>query len=88
MEARDASGKTIATDHVEIITAGGWMIPAFIAATVVGVAMVAGSGVFASLWARIPLIVLGALIAAVAVGSLVFAFWGMYAGFSWHFTPS
>lgn len=87
MEARSASGEVVAKEHAEIITAGGWMIPTFIAAVVVALVIIVVSGAFTSAWIRIPLIVLGVLVGFISAASIGFALWGKYLGFPWHFTP-
>lgn len=63
------------------------MLFAFLVATIVGFVVILASANVAADWLGILLFVLGLLIALVAVGSLLFAAWGRYLGFSWHFTP-
>lgn len=87
MEALDASGKVVGKDHVEIITAGGWMTSTFVIATLVGLAiMAAAAGYVGATWLRVVLMILGAIVALIAVGSFVFVVWGKYVGMPWHFT--
>ncbi len=76
----------MAREHVEVITAGGWMLPVLALAALVGVALIVGGIALLAGWALALVVVLGALVALTALGSLGFFLWGKVVGFGWHFT--
>jgi len=64
------------------------MIPTFIVSFILGIAIIVVSGaLISSGWLKIPLIILGILIAIIGIGSIVMTIWGKYVGFQMHFTP-
>lgn len=77
----------MAKEHVEVITAGSWMTPAFAVVALAGVVLAIGGASWLSGWALALTVALGAIVALVAIGSLGFFLWGRYVGFGWHFTP-
>lgn len=87
MEAQGASGQTIAKEHVEVLAFSNWIWPVSFAAAILGMAGVFAAARFIGGWLGVPLIVVGAFVGLVGLGSIGFMFWGRYWGFPWHFTP-
>ncbi len=76
----------MAREHAEVITAGGWMVPALAVGLLAGLGLVASGVSLLSGWALALTVAFGALVALTAIGSLGFFLWGRYLGFGWHFT--
>ncbi len=86
VEAKDVSGKVVATEHAEVVIGQKSMPPTFAMTTVIGVGLVTVGLVFSSSVARNVMIIMGLGVALAAILASLFGIYGKNIGYPWHFT--
>ncbi|MFA5867575.1 MAG: hypothetical protein WC891_06425 [Actinomycetota bacterium] len=86
VEAKDATGKVVATEHAEVVIGQKSIPPTFAMTTIIGVGLIAVGLVFSSSVARDILIVLGLGVVLAAILASLFGIYGKNIGYPWHFT--
>lgn len=86
IEAKDASGKIIATEHAEVVTVAKNIPPTFAVTTVIGVILVVIGMAFSAPVSKYSLIVLGVGIVLAAIIASLFGIYGKNIGYPFHFT--
>jgi hypothetical protein len=87
MEARDASGRNIATNHSEVLVFANWILYASFISVIAGLLIIMFAGNLSFMWIRVALYALGIFAGLTGISSVAFFLWGKYRGFPWHFTP-